>query len=696
MSIDIESYSTAPLISSDSATALFGITRFWRDLHALLNEKRPPELIIEDILRMIGLSFGADRAYTFSVNASRSFSSCTYEWVRRPEYELKPMLQNIDQSKLEGWLRRFDRSTSISIPDVDDPPDDLRQAAAKFKADRIRSIHVFGFYDEGRLIGYLGIDYIESARQLDAGTMDILYQIASTLNLFLLRHESLELWKQTARSMPAAMFIKDADNDLRYIYANPRYQQLYGRYIIGKTDIEIFGWEIGELFRAQDAQCLTSGVPFRIDESQCDYSDTAKGYYSTVKFPVITKTGRRFVAGFISDISYEHEMRLHAQELLEKSEVAEKSKSMFLSAMSHEIRTPLNTIIGLLDELRHTDIPESDRNSYIATATNASRALLALLNDVLDISKLESGKMHMTAAETDLTVILAECRSIFSDNCRRKGLLYDCEVSADLPVLIVDASRLRQILFNLISNAVKFTESGRVYVYGGFERKGSGTGTLTLEISDTGCGIPPEDQSHVFNLFAQASSIRGTSVANKGTGLGLYLCKQLAAQMNGDIRINSKVGDGTTFTVTFREMPFVEHAVSSDVVRHRKDQTVRISPISLTTRVLIVDDVAMNLKVLGIILKRLNIDFVPARSAKEALTILEQGGFSHVLTDIWMPEENGETLARKIRENPKWANIRLAAQTADVEASDNFDTSLFDAVLSKPLTPETVYAFLRK
>jgi len=693
---DTSAFPKGQIISPDPAIRYPAIQRFWHEVHQLLNLNMPPQEVVDRILAMTGVAMGSDRAYTFSVSADGSQSSCTYEWTSRPELALKAVLQHIEQKGLKWWLNRFAVSHIIAIEDTDNPPEDLSAPAAKFKRDNIRSIYVFSFYDQNKLIGYLGIDYVDAQVTLDEVSREVLFQLASTLNLFILRHESLDMWNRTVEALPSALFIKDVDNNLRYSYANPLYRSIYGEEVIGKTDLEIFGQENGEQFRQQDRECLRTQQPFRFDGPQLCYSQKAKNnYYSAVKFPVTTRMGRRFIAGFITDISTEHRLHMQALKLLDDAKAAEKAKSMFLAAMSHEIRTPLNAIIGLVDELRHTDIPEATRTEYLSSVTTASRALLALINDVLDVSKIEAGQMHMTPVETDLLFQLAECSSIFTESCRGKGLEYRCDVTPNLPILIVDTSRLRQILFNLIGNAVKFTEKGSIYVYAKFERKDAKIGTLTLEVSDTGVGISEEDQKHVFGLFEQASRMRGTATANKGSGLGLCLCKRLAECMNGDIQLESTLGKGSTFRVTLRDLPYVEHDKASDVIRHRKDQTIRISSISLENHVLIVDDVPMNLKVLGIILKRMNVHAIAANSAKEALEIMKKGGITHVLTDIWMPEMNGEGLARAIRANPEWKDVRIAAQTADVEASNTFDTSLFDTILSKPITPEKVQAFLR-
>ena len=667
---------------------------FWHSVHGLINSNQPPKEVIEQILKIIGIGMGADRTYTFSLTSNRTFSICTHEWLRQPDYAITPRIYNIDQRGLLGWLHHFDLNPSVNIEDVSNPPDDLRLPADRFKRDNIKSIYVFGFFDNGHLLGYLGVDYLTRTTKLCNAAHEMLSHVASILNLFLLRHDMLELWNQTAKSLPSALFIKDVDNDLRYIYANPRYLQFYGQNIIGKSDVDIFGEKYGKLFREQDEECLRTGQAFHADGPQHDFSEKAIGYFSVTKYPIATPMGHRYIVGIIADITSEHEMRVQTTDLLEKTKVAEKSKSLFLAAMSHEIRTPLNAIIGFIDELRHTDIPEADRAEYLASAASASRSLLALINDVLDISKIDSGQMHMTPVETDLLVLLAECESIFSEQCHRRGISYICEVSPELPVLILDTSRLRQILFNLVGNAVKFTKTGGVYVYGKFERGNAETGTFTLEVTDTGIGISEEDQKVVFGMFQQASRIRGSNAAGKGSGLGLCLCKLLAENMNGDISLTSTLGKGSTFRVVLHDLPYIERSKCSDVIRHRKDQTIRINSVFLEACVLVVDDVPMNLKVLGIILKRMNISAVLAKSAKEGLDILAKGGITHVLTDVWMPEMNGEEFARAIRANPAWSHIRIAAQTADVEAADNFDAKLFDAILSKPLTPEKVFAFL--
>jgi len=685
------------LLLTDPVVRFPGVQAFWHDVHALLNAgDESPERIIERVLEATGRALGADRAYTFAVAADRAHTSCTYEWTSRPELALKHALQNIDQKGLRGWLDRFNSSEAIVIEDVDDPPEDLRSPAAKFKRDAIRSIYVNGFFDEGDLVGYLGVDYVDRAVVLDQLARDILMQLASTLNLFILRHEALELWNSTAREMPCSLFIKDVDNDLRYVYANPRYLEIFGPDIIGMNDIEAFGEDVGATFRAQDLKCLASRIPVVTDGPQLFDRKNPLGYYSLVKFPVLTKMGRHYIAGFIMDIDTEHRLRIQAQELLEKAQAAERAKSLFLAAMSHEIRTPLNAIIGLVDELRHDDVPDGLRGEYLSSVQTASHSLLGLVNNILDMSKLEAGKMPLAPEEISLADLFSECEGVFSASCRARGISLSFDLPDDCPRLVIDAVRVKQILFNLIANAVKFTQEGGISVRGAFRPDSARAGTLTLDVSDTGIGISPEDQKIVFGLFEQAPTIRNTHVANRGTGLGLSLSRSLAERLGGTLTLRSEIGRGSTFTVTLRDVPFTAPVAPSAGPSAACAVPCVWSPAALRGRVLIVDDEPLNLEVLAVILRRIGVDAVSAGGGAEALARVAEGGVSHVFSDLWMPEVNGEDLARGIRALPGGREIRIAAQTADVEAASNFDASLFDAILSKPITAEKVVAFLRK
>lgn len=379
---------------------------------------------------------------------------------------------------------------------------------------------------------------------------------------------------------------------------------------------------------------------------------------------------------------------------LAEAQEAERAKSLFLASMSHEIRTPLNAVIGLSQELQNDDLSVAERKEHLRSISTASRALLDLINDVLDISKLESGHFELVEAETGAASHTRACGSIFTDVAARRGLSFEVSVPADDLVVRIDPHRVRQILLNLIGNAVKFTKQGGVTLVCDFRPKDDRRGELSFTVKDTGIGISRDDQSRVFGMFEQASGLRGTRVANSGTGLGLALCQRLAKVMGGEIRLVSELGKGSAFTlvlpdVGYRRRTAIEIAAAQEAALSRKPS------VNLKGKVLIVDDVPLNLRVLGIMLKRAGVDFVSAGDVSSALKILElDRDVSVVLTDLWMPDMSGEAFAKCLRSDPRFASLRIAAVTADADAVGSFDTTCFDAILSKPVTTTSLLAFL--
>ena len=266
-----------------------------------------------------------------------------------------------------------------------------------------------------------------------------------------------------------------------------------------------------------------------------------------------------------------------------------------------------------------------------------------------------------------------------------------------MPLLYLDPHRIRQILYNLIGNAVKFTEHGKVALNIDF-RKNTGdnarTGCLTIAVSDTGCGIAPEDQENVLKPFVQAK----TEKSAQGTGLGLPICCQLAERMGGKLTLQSVPGKGSTFTVVLPRVSFSTKdngAAETAASAGNTEETLKLS--AKEQRVLIVDDVPLNMSVLKAMLHRLNItEIVTAENGSEALDILKQDDeISLVLTDMWMPVMTGKELIREIRSREQWKNLPVYAVTADVETQKTFEAYGFTGILLKPVTLEQLKTVLR-
>ena len=376
---------------------------------------------------------------------------------------------------------------------------------------------------------------------------------------------------------------------------------------------------------------------------------------------------------------------------------AEHTKDMFFSMVSHDIRTPLNAIIGFSELLKHGISDLAERRHALDAITTSGHTLLDLVNDVLDLSKLGAGKVVLTPEPTDLNSLAHDVMTSFEFAVSGKDVVLEENV-APMPLLHVDPHRIRQILYNLIGNAVKFTDHGKVALDIVFKENTDGdaqTACLTMSVSDTGCGIAPEDQENVLKPFVQAR----TAKASKGTGLGLAICCQMAERMGGKLTLQSIFGKGTTFTVVLPRVAFSAKektdAGADATVAQNKQETLTLS--TNDSRVLIVDDVPLNMSVIKAMLRRLGVtDIVTAENGAEALEIMKQDdGIGLVLTDMWMPVMDGEGLIREIRGREQWKDLPVYAVTADVDTQKTFKASGFTGILLKPVTMEQLKVVIR-
>ena len=363
------------------------------------------------------------------------------------------------------------------------------------------------------------------------------------------------------------------------------------------------------------------------------------------------------------------------------------AKSYFFSTVSHDIRTPLNAIIGFSEMLRTGFATEDERKQAIDSVIMSGRTLLGLINDVLDLSKLESGKMEIAPEPTDVPRLMNTVMDTFRVSGGKPGVELRCRIDA-MPLLMLDPQRLRQIVFNLVGNAIKFTERGHVELRALYVRgTGADDGEFRLEVEDTGCGISNEDKARIGSAYVQVGA---RNSRNGGTGLGLAICGQLAAAMGGRLGVESELGKGSTFSVTIPGVKQVEERNAGSMASAVECRPSHASP--MPRRLLLVDDSKMNIMVLKALLNHIgDFEISTANDGLEALAQLKSHGappFDMVLTDMWMPNLDGEGLVRAIRANPAWASLRVVAVTADVEYRGRFAALGFDELLLKPITVE--------
>ncbi|MFH1793032.1 MAG: response regulator [Pseudomonadota bacterium] len=471
----------------------------------------------------------------------------------------------------------------------------------------------------------------------------------------------IDLFRHVLDELPVAAYVKDDDLSIRFV--NKAWCSLTGidkEEAAGQTDRELFGAQ-GEEFAERDLRVLATGNVDETEETVPNRDGSSRQLIAR-KSRLTLGDGTVHLIGSSSDVTELKQRERELEEAQRRAVLADRAKSEFLANMSHEIRTPMNGVLGMAELLTKSNLDAKQR-TFTDIIVKSGNALLTIINDILDFSKIDAGQLVLDPAPFNLAEAIEDVATLVSTRAKEKDLELIVRVQPDLPALFVgDVGRVRQIITNLVGNAVKFTDSGHVLVNVAGETRG-GSSRLTIAVTDTGIGIPADKLQLVFEKFSQ---VDGSSTRrHEGTGLGLAITSRLVDMMHGRIDVESAEGKGSTFSVSL-ELP-----VAAD------QKPRRHAPLDVTgARILVIDDNPVNRAILMEQMNSWAFDACAADGGVEGLLVLETASrlglkVDCVILDYQMPGMTGADVARIIRANPALGDTPLILLTSVDQSLSN-------------------------
>ncbi|MCU0875297.1 MAG: PAS domain S-box protein, partial [Pirellulaceae bacterium] len=583
--------------------------------------------------------------------------------------------------------------------------DDLRVMESKTKFE---AVEAHDLPDGGRLYVQVIKTPMLDAKGVPAGVQILFWDVTAREKAEIELRES-EMRKRAIfeAAMDCIIFTDEAGKIVEFNHASELAFGYLRQEVIGKDLIDVFvpaelrDRQRTNLERYMGAGELGSMLGRRLETSMIRKNGEQFVAEMTMQ-PIPLTQGEAGFAVFVRDITVvkrAEEQLVHAKEVAES---ANRAKGAFLANMSHEIRTPMNAIIGMTELVLESQLDDEQRD-YLQTVLESSNSLLALLNDVLDFSKIESGRVDLEEIEFELRHCIEESIRSFLYRAKQKALGLSYEISPDTPAWFVgDPLRLRQVLVNLVSNAIKFTDVGSIRVRVQTLSTIENTAILRFEVADTGIGIPANKRRKIFEEFEQADS--STKRRFGGTGLGLAICSRLVHLMQGEINVDSEEGTGSTFFFTV--------SLGLPANRPRAGEMVTTAPVVLAAgndeaavpgvlpglRILLAEDSPANQKLAVGLLKKRGHQVVIANNGKEAYDTFLAQPFDLILMDVQMPEMDGFDATVAIRASERDSHVPIVAMTAHAMKGDQercLEAGM-DAYIAKPIRAQALFEVVNR
>ena len=660
----------------------------------------------KDLWRCMGMMaevVQADRVYIWKnhIQDGRLYCTQMYEWSEgaEPQQDGEYTIDIPYSENIPGWEEKLSKGQCIN--------DIVRNMSsgeqAQLSPQGILSILVVPVFLQERFWGFVGFDDCHNERLFTEDEEAILRSGSLLIATALLRNEIAKKIHATSAKMKAV--IENYAGIIWSVDTNNNITLFDGLYLkeLGISHNFFEGKSLDAARQKNRHLDVIANVEKTFHGGTQTWTSEVDGkMYRLHTAPIYDEHNKiSGVVGNVADITELVRLQQELEAALEEAQAASKAKSEFLANMSHEIRTPMNGILGLLHLALGTEMTPKHFD-YLNKAEQSAKNLLRIINDILDFSKIEAGKLEIESEKFAFLDIFGEMRDMFASRIEKKGVAFDLSVPPDVPgIMLGDSLRFKQILINLINNAEKFTEKGKISVRVEKKLQTASRIALTFFVQDTGIGMTPAQVQHLFTPFSQADS--STTRKYGGTGLGLAISKNLVEMMGGKLWVESEHGAGSTFYFDIGfDLPAMpqtsgdgRHGAETSPGKHGATEKAR-PPAN--TRVLLVEDNEINQIIAEDLLKNAGYLVDIANNGQEAIDMIAQGTYSAVLMDIQMPVLDGLTATRILRETGQYNDLPIIAMSAHAMAGDR-EKSLahgMDEHITKPIDPDVLYETLKK